>query len=106
MSANSPTLESKASASQKGEYCQKWKEFLFPGLTPHFVGLEDGWLSHGSEFRSFGAILLTLFSLSLVKKIKYMLSRLFFLFFLVWAAPGGGGQGAAWMEWKFGGVFK
>lgn len=81
MSANSPTLESKASASQKGGYCQKWREFLLRGLTPHFVGLEDGWLSPGSEFRSFGAVLLTLFSLSLLKKIKYLLPRLFFFFF-------------------------
>ena len=108
MSANSPTLESKASASQKGGYCQKWREFLLRGLTPHFVGLEDGWLSPGSEFRSFGAVLLTLFSLSLLKKIKYLLPRLFFFLFflLLWAAPRGEGQGAAWVEWKVGGVFK
>lgn len=48
-----PPPENRASASQKGEYCQRWKESRFWYLTPHFVGLEDGWLSHGSTFRSF-----------------------------------------------------
>lgn len=45
------------------------------------MNLEDGWLSHGSEFRSFGPVLLTPFSsLSLsFFKFKYLLHRLGFV---------------------------
>lgn len=51
-------------------YCQRWEVSLLWCLTPHSVGLEDGWLSRGSGFRSFGAILLTPFSFSLCLKKK------------------------------------
>lgn len=80
--SNTPTLGSRASAPHKEECCQRWEEFLLQCLTPHFVNLEDGWLSHGSEFRSFGSVLLTSFSFSLslsFVKIKYLLPRLGFV---------------------------